>query len=342
MTPAQHFPIPRFSPYVLVACVRGLHLLLCFTKEVSLTLGLALGNIFERRIFCPPNQGFFNLMEIRQIPIATSQVRVGIRDALESFVKNFPKDKIVKAAKISSKAIVFVFKKTLYQIAKITVDVLNLVIKVLSSLTSRLKRKTSNDFAVSERTSRRKFKLPSKKLSKTLLIIVIAVVSVYGLARLIGAIGSSRGVNQKAEVQGAKAVKDINRELSFPLRDGNDEEVSSIKYFVEKAELQDEIIVKGQRATAIKGRTFLIITLKITNEYDGAIEIDTRDYMRLSVNGNEEEWLAPDIHNDPVEVQAISTKFTRLGFPINDTDENLVLRIGEISGEKEKITLEFK
>jgi hypothetical protein len=57
------------------------------------------------------------------------------------------------------------------------------------------------------------------------------------------------------------------------------------------------------------------------------------------VNGNTSELLAPDIHNDPVEVQAISTKPTRVGFPINDTDKKLTLFIGEINGQKDKVEL---
>src|SRR3989344_3040507 len=133
----------------------------------------------------------------------------------------------------------------------------------------------------------------------------------------------------------------FNKEFLFPLKNDKGEEVAKLKYLIEKAELRDEIVVKGQRAKAIKGRTFLILNLKIANEFNQSIEIKSRDYVRLSVNGNKDEWLAPDIHNAPVEVQAISTKYTRIGFPINDTDHDLVIRVGEINGDKEEIALKF-
>ena len=152
---------------------------------------------------------------------------------------------------------------------------------------------------------------------------------------------SASGNTSKVEVMGAKASQEINREFSFPLKNDKGEEVNKIKYVIETADLRDEIIVKGQRATAVKGRTFLIIGLKITNEHNQAIQINSRDYIRLILNGNEGELLAPDIHNDPVEVQAISTKLTRVGFPINDSDRALVLLVGEINADKQKIPLEL-
>jgi len=141
------------------------------------------------------------------------------------------------------------------------------------------------------------------------------------------------------KVKGAKAMEDANKEYSFPLIDADGNEVSRFKFVVEKVELRDEIIVQGKRATSVSGRTFLVVNLKITNEYNQRIEINTRDFVRLATSLDKTEWLAPDIHNDPVEVQAISTKYTRVGFAINDSDKDLTLRIGEINGDKEEIAL---
>lgn len=198
--------------------------------------------------------------------------------------------------------------------------------------------------AISSRTTRLGFpspNLPAKKILKWALFVLAAIALLFGVYRLIRAVKISSSNSGKVQVKGASASQDINKEFSFPLRDGKGNEVSQFKFLIEKAELRDEIIVKGQRANSVKGRTFLIVNLKITNQFNRPIEIDTRDYIRLSVNGNEEEWLAPDVHNDPVEVQAISTKYTRVGFPINTTDGKLILRVGEINGDKEKIELPF-
>ena len=182
--------------------------------------------------------------------------------------------------------------------------------------------------------------LPYKKLSIYALVGVAFFLVLWLVTKsLTNGSSSVAGTSTQIKIKPAKASQMIEREFLFPLTDANGVSVSQLRYFIEKAEKMDEIVVKGQRATAIKGRTFLIITLKIANDYNRAIEINTKDYIRLSVNGNQNEWLAPDVHNDPVLVQASSTKFTRVGFPINDSDNQLLLRAGEIEGAKEFIEL---
>src|SRR3989338_8178820 len=90
-----------------------------------------------------------------------------------------------------------------------------------------------------------------------------------------------------------------------------------------------------------KGKLFFIVNIKITNNLDKNLQINSRDYVRLVTNGNDAEKIAPDVHNDPVDAQAISTKTTRIGFAINDTDKDFVLQIGEIKGQKESISINF-
>jgi len=183
--------------------------------------------------------------------------------------------------------------------------------------------------------------LKTKKFAKTAAFVVLAILLIVVISKLFKSPSGASGPDTRQEVKGAKAVLNLNKGFSFPLKDEAGNQVADIRYEVENVELRDEIVVKGQKATSVKGRTFLILTLKITNEYDRPVQMNSRDYVRLSVNGNENEWLAPDIHNDPVEVQAISTKATRVGFPINDTDKNLVLKVGEIDKDKETLELKF-
>ena len=179
--------------------------------------------------------------------------------------------------------------------------------------------------------------LPKNK--KFLLLAILLLVALILLAKSISSPTSSS--QAKLDVSPATASLNINKEYIFPLKNSSGEEISKLKFYVENAELRDQIVVKGQRATAVKGRQFLIINLKITNDFDKSLEIDTRDYVRLSVNDNQQEWIAPDIHNDPVEVQAQATKLTRIGFPLNESDTNLKIRVGEINGSKETLEIKF-
>ncbi len=170
------------------------------------------------------------------------------------------------------------------------------------------------------------------------ILLINARTNVFKGQKTFSAVGANNG--QKTTIAGPIATRPINKEFSFPIKDNKGIEIGTLKYMLENAELRDEIVVKGQKATAVKGRTFLILNLKIVNQGDKRIEINSRDFIRLSVN-NGTEWLAPEIHNDPVEIQPISTKYSRLGFPIDETKKNLKVQVGEISGQKTVLDLQF-
>lgn len=191
----------------------------------------------------------------------------------------------------------------------------------------------------------RKIRSYNKRKFLPLLILIIIVAAIAFLIRgLYQPASFSAGSNladTRYQAPGPKKNKQLNNEFAFPLKDDKGKEVSKIKYILQSAELRDEIIVQGKKATSIKGRTFLIINLKLVNNFDKTIEINTKDYIRLIINNNEAEALAPDIHNDPVSVQAISTKYTRVGFPIDDTYQNLKFKVGEINGAKETVDINF-
>lgn len=186
--------------------------------------------------------------------------------------------------------------------------------------------------------------LKTQTLLKLAVPAVIVLVLGYSLFMIFNhGNGKVAGVASKnLEVKAPLEKITLNKNFDFPLKDSNGKEIGKFAYTLETAELTDEIILQGSRATAVKGREFLIINLKLVNSLDKGIEINSRDYVRLIVDGNTKEMLAPEIHNDPVEAQAISTKYTRVGFPINTSDKNLVLQVGEINGPKQTIKLEFK
>lgn len=172
------------------------------------------------------------------------------------------------------------------------------------------------------------------------IVAVILLLAAYIVTQSKSSSAAVTDSNGQVQLSPPRAQENINRQFSFPLTDDKGNQVGQFTYTVDTAQLQDDIIVKGQKASAVKGRTFLIINLKIKNDLNSKININTRDYIRLTIN-NSSDMLAPDIHNDPVEVQPISTELTRVGFPINIGDKNLALHIGEIKGSKTTIPLNF-
>lgn len=186
-----------------------------------------------------------------------------------------------------------------------------------------------------------------KKYIKIIFPIVIGIVVLWVLVSLIRSLPDAKSQPQSTtEITAPNALATINldKKFSFPLKDDKGTVVGNFDYVIQSAQLQKQIIVQGQRATAVNGRAFLILNLKITNNLKKTIQLNTRDYIRLTTASDANEQLAPDIHNDPVEVQAISTKFTRVGIALDekDTKKTIKLKVGEIDGTKQNIDLNFK
>lgn len=175
-----------------------------------------------------------------------------------------------------------------------------------------------------------------------IVVIVVIVILLVKFNPFSGNSAASASNSNKTAIKDALATQQLNREFKFPLKNEKGETMGEIKYVIENAEIRDEIIVKGKKATAVAGRSFLVLNIKITNDTNQTISMNTKDYVRLFVNGNENEPLSPSIHNDPVVVDAISVKPTRIGFAINESDKKLQIKIGEIKGEKAAIDLELK
>lgn len=170
--------------------------------------------------------------------------------------------------------------------------------------------------------------------------VILLLLGFFALRKSSG-LSDSLSSGGKITLQKAKATQEINKEVRFPLKDSSGKEVSKIRYLIESAEIRDELIVKGKKARAVDGRTFLVIKLKIINTYKASIQVSARDYIRLTVNGGKDKFAA-DIHSDPVEIQPDSTKQSRLAFPINEDDKNLTLFIGELNGSKEEFKLKLQ
>lgn len=186
-----------------------------------------------------------------------------------------------------------------------------------------------------------KFTISKLVVPAAVVIAIILLVGFFALRKSTQSGSAALTSSNKVVLPKPKASQTLNKDYTFSLKEASGKTVSNFKYTIESIEKRDEIIVKGKRAVAVAGRTFLIVNVKIRNDYKSTVSINARDYIRLTVN-NSSDKLAADIHNDPVEVQSDSTKQTRLGFPINETDKNLTLLVGELDGKKDTIKLNLR
>jgi len=178
-----------------------------------------------------------------------------------------------------------------------------------------------------------------KKYKKILVVITILVIGIILGIKLFSG-GNSAQPTPASQSDSIISTANLNTDFSFPLKDSKGNEISNVNINASNAELKSEVIIKGSRSAAQNGKAFLIIDLKITNDYNKSIDVNTRNYFRLSLEGKD-VWLAADIHNDPVKVQAISTKLTRIGFIVDKDTKKYILRIGEIDGDKQEIEINF-
>lgn len=191
-----------------------------------------------------------------------------------------------------------------------------------------------------QRTTASRFKgMFSKKKIGTFLFLTIIAVSLFTALRLVlnrGNIQSSQVLPMSTDVQSVP----VEREFSLQVYDKDKKLSDQIRYVITNAQLTKQIIIKGQKATAVKGRIFLILNLKLVNEFNNSLFLNTRNYVRVQPFGAQDK-LAPEIHNDTVEVQPLSTKLTRIGLPVNEENKEFTVFVGEIDGQKEEINIKF-
>lgn len=207
---------------------------------------------------------------------------------------------------------------------------------------------SSHDGAASSRLGMRKFKKFMKE-SKVLPFIIVGILFLillgFGLKKVLtkpSVMGTTTTQSTDGRVQLKKpiATESVKKEFSFPLKDTNGKEVSRIKLVVVNIELRDQIIIQGKIANTTVGKNVLIANLELTNNYTKPISINSRNYFRLKKN-NDTKLYDPKIHNDPIDVQPVSTTSTRIGFTVDDTDSNFILRVGDVTDPTAKIE-EFK
>jgi hypothetical protein len=179
-----------------------------------------------------------------------------------------------------------------------------------------------------------------KKAIQVIIGVAIITAGLFLVSRVTANNINRKSANNNASISSTPANKlhtNVNQNILITV---TGKYFKKLNYEIESADVVNEIIVNGQRIQSVGGKSFLVLNIKITNDNNQGIQINSRDYVRLA-GSNTNEWYAPEIYNDPLEVQAISTKTGRIGFTVDNAQREFNLRIGEINGDKKIVKAAF-
>ena len=180
-----------------------------------------------------------------------------------------------------------------------------------------------------------------KKKRHTPIGFIVAVFLIVGTVMVGQYVVSQKKSNNSSSVKGVtspmgRQLFEINKSFQFPAYTADRKLASKkVDFTVTTVEKTNEIIIKGKRATAVAGRAFLIVNLKISSDASDSLFLNSRNFIRIK-SKDSDDMLAPDIHNDTVEVQPQSTKITRVGVPIDAGTNEFTVYIGELDKVKDR------
>ena len=177
-----------------------------------------------------------------------------------------------------------------------------------------------------------------KTISKHKLIVATALIATL----LVFAATRSKNISQVSSNitnqnnSNASSVS-INKEYNFPIYSSDGKTESSLKMVVTAAQRNDKILVNGKTSQAAVGKDFLILNMEITNATNNKLNVRPVDFFRMV--GADGKLFAADVYNDPVKVEPISIKKTRVAYVVSESQENFKFQIGEIKGDKQEVEI---
>lgn len=180
----------------------------------------------------------------------------------------------------------------------------------------------------------------NRRNAKRILLIVALLLLMAAIPFIIRASNARRAAAPTAGNTKGVANVMIGKSYTFNARNDQAKIVDKrpVKLTFTNAELSKSILIKGQPATARDGKAFLIVNIDLENQYQERYYLPVNDLVRLVES---DKLRAPDVHNNLVLIDPISTKSTRIGFLIDDGTKQFTLRIGELNGEKQNIDIKF-
>lgn len=170
-----------------------------------------------------------------------------------------------------------------------------------------------------------------KLLPLILILLAVALVGIFWF--------KFRSRPQVGQTAGEVSIT-LNRTFEFIGRDqkGNPTE-NYLTLTISKATKQDSVTIQGQNAKAKDGKIFLVLDFGVKNDTQRVLYLLPVDLFRLVMNENTK--VAPSAHQGLVEVRPVSTKFSNLGFVVDEKQKEFKFEVGEVEGEKQEMTVKF-
>lgn len=176
--------------------------------------------------------------------------------------------------------------------------------------------------------------IANRKKLFILLIALIVLIAVFNF--------KIKNPSQPATVKPKTESTQVDKSFEFAALNNQGKATSfKIRLKITSAERTNQVLVKDQNYTAKNNKLFLIVNLELKNDATQPLNILPGDLIRLTYNNDQDNKYAPDLHNNLVQVSAISTRIDRLGFVIPDNAKSFKLFVGELEGKKEAITVNF-
>lgn len=189
----------------------------------------------------------------------------------------------------------------------------------------------SNITTKTAQTSRRTLRLGSTLKRFRIPILVVALISVV----LLVAVWAQSGVSSKPQAE-------INQGFSVQARTSEKVRVrdADLSVTLTNADIDNVLLVQGKRATTREGKTFLIITMEVENQFEVPLYIFPIDLLRLVREDGKP--VAPSVHQGTVEIRPVSVKKSNVGFVINPDEKDFRIEVGDVSAEKQILEISFK
>jgi len=114
---------------------------------------------------------------------------------------------------------------------------------------------------------------------------------------------------------------------------------TKITFSLMSSQKTNQIYVKNKPVRTTPENAFLVLSLELRNDTDKRVYFYSSDLVRLlTPDGKKFE---ADFKNPRLEIAPFSTKKDKLAFLVSASQNNFQIQVGEITGEKETININF-